>query len=79
LDHAASLPYFLEKVMPAHLRDSCCVVVVVVLFGAEICRLISADYVQGPGVYDPRHKGYLQAAALGLCQSQQSVRGGYAV
>ncbi|XP_062209273.1 microtubule-associated protein TORTIFOLIA1-like [Phragmites australis] len=43
------------------------------------CRTSWRNYIQGPGVYDPCDRGHLQAAAFGLCQSEQSFRGGYAV
>lgn len=63
--------------MPADSRHCCCEIVAFML--PETYRVISTDYVQGQGVYDTCHQGYLQAAAYGLCQGQQSFRGGYAV
>ena len=41
--------------------------------------LCFADHVQGPRLHDTRHQGHLQAAAPGLRQSEQGLRGGHAV
>lgn len=78
LDHAASLPYFLEKVFS--LIEFCVITLLFLLvYWKLILRLLFLDHIQRSCLHDLRNKGYLQVAFNRLCKSEQGFSWRYVV